>query len=245
VKLEVRHLSKSYGGVQAVRDISFGVAGGELVGMIGPNGAGKTTCFNMLNGQIVPDEGEFLLDGQPLAGLPPRDIWRHGVGRTFQVAQTFGSMTVRENVQVALLSERRRLFSLFGSARRFGMDQADRLLTRVGMLGEAARPCAMLAYGDLKRVELAVALANRPKLLLMDEPTAGMAPAERTSLMRLAADLARDEGLAVLFTEHDMSVVFGFASRVLVLHRGEVIASGAPEEIRNDARVKEVYLGHA
>jgi branched-chain amino acid transport system ATP-binding protein len=245
VKLDVRHLWKSYDGVQAVRDVSFSVAGGELVGMIGPNGAGKTTCFNMLNGQIAPDEGEFLLDGRPLAGLTPRDIWRHGVGRTFQVAQTFGSMTVRENVQVALLSERRRLFSLFGSATRFEADQADGLLARVGMLEQAARPCSMLAYGDLKRVELAVALANRPKLLLMDEPTAGMAPAERTSLMRLAADLARDEGLAVLFTEHDMSVVFGFASRVVVLHRGEVIAAGAPEEIRNDARVKEVYLGRA
>jgi branched-chain amino acid transport system ATP-binding protein len=154
-------------------------------------------------------------------------------------------MTVRENVQVALLSERRRLFSLFGSATGFEVDQADRLLARVGMLEQAARPCSMLAYGDLKRVELAVALANRPKLLLMDEPTAGMAPAERTALMRLAADLARDDGLAVLFTEHDMSVVFGFASRVVVLHRGEVIAVGAPEEIRNDSRVKEVYLGHA
>jgi branched-chain amino acid transport system ATP-binding protein len=243
--LEVRHLWKKYDGVQAVRDVSFSVAPGELVGMIGPNGAGKTTCFNMLNGQIAPDEGEFLLDGRALAGLPPRDIWRQGVGRTFQVAQTFGSMTVRENVQVALLSERRRLFSLFGSATGFEVDQADRLLARVGMLEQAARPCSMLAYGDLKRVELAVALANRPKLLLMDEPTAGMAPAERTALMRLAADLARDDGLAVLFTEHDMSVVFGFASRVVVLHRGEVIAVGAPEEIRNDSRVKEVYLGHA
>jgi branched-chain amino acid transport system ATP-binding protein len=243
--LEVRHLSKSYDGVQAVRDVSFSVAAGELVGMIGPNGAGKTTCFNMLNGQIAPDEGEFLLDGRPLAGLPPRDIWRHGVGRTFQVAQTFGSMTVRENVQVALLSERRRLFSFFGSASGFQVDQADRLLARVGMLDQAARPCSMLAYGDLKRVELAVALANRPKLLLMDEPTAGMAPAERTTLMQLAADLARDEGLAVLFTEHDMRVVFGFASRVVVLHRGEVIAAGTADEVRNDARVKEVYFGHA
>jgi branched-chain amino acid transport system ATP-binding protein len=243
--LEVRHLSKSYDGVQAVRGVSFSVAAGELVGMIGPNGAGKTTCFNMLNGQIAPDQGEFLLDGRPLAGLPPRDIWRHGVGRTFQVAQTFGSMTVRENVQVALLSERRRLFSFFGSASGFQVDQADQLLARVGMLDQAARPCSMLAYGDLKRVELAVALANRPKLLLMDEPTAGMAPAERATLMQLAANLARNEGLAVLFTEHDMRVVFGFASRIVVLHRGEVIAVGAADEVRNDARVKEVYFGHA
>jgi branched-chain amino acid transport system ATP-binding protein len=243
--LEVRHLSKSYGGIRAVRDVSFTVDAGELVGMIGPNGAGKTTCFNMLNGQIAPDAGEILLGGRRLDGLPPHQIWRHGVGRTFQLTQTFGSMTVRENVQMALLSEKRRLFSFFSAATGFQTDRADDLLQRVGMREQAQRQCAVLAYGDLKRVELAVALANRPKLLLMDEPTAGMAAGERAALMRLAAELARGEGLAVLFTEHDMRVVFGFATRVIVLHAGEVIASGAPAEVRGNPRVKEVYLGHA
>jgi len=238
-------VSKAYGGVQALREVSFGVDAGELVGMIGPNGAGKTTCFNLLNGQLVPDAGEILLEGRPVAGLGPRRIWRRGVGRTFQVAATFGSMTVRENIQVALLSFRKRLSSFFKSAGRLEIAEADALLRRVGMLDQAERPCALLAYGDLKRVELAIALANRPRLLLMDEPTAGMAPQERTALMELAAGLARSDGAAVLFTEHDMKVVFGFATRVIVLHSGELIASGPPGEIRADPRVREVYLGNA
>jgi branched-chain amino acid transport system ATP-binding protein len=154
-------------------------------------------------------------------------------------------MTVRENVQVALLSHHQRLFSLGTPAGKFQVDEADALLARVGMLQQAGRTCAVLAYGDLKRVELAVALANRPRLLLMDEPTAGMAPGERQALMQLAAARARSERIAVLFTEHDMEVVFNFASRIIVLHGGEVIAAGAPAEVRANPRVREVYLGNA
>ena len=243
--LTVQRLSKAYGGVEAVRDVSFSVAAGELVAIIGPNGAGKTTCFNMLNGQLAPDSGDILLEGKSLVGLPPHRIWRLGVGRTFQVAATLGSMTVRENVQTALLSHHGRSYSLWARAERFRIDEADALLARVGMRDQAERPCATLSYGDLKRVELAVALANRPRLLLMDEPTAGMAPAERGALMDLAATLARRERIAVLFTEHDMKVVFGYADRVIVLHLGEVIAAGKPDEVRADARVREVYLGDA
>ena len=243
--LAVSHLSKAYGGVEAVRDVSFGVDAGEMVALIGPNGAGKTTCFNLLNGQLQPDSGDIRLGDTSLLGLPPHRIWRLGVGRTFQVTATFASMTVRENVQAALLSHQRRNYSMWTRAAAYHVDEADALLDRVGMLGQAARPCAELAYGDLKRVELAVALANRPRLLLMDEPTAGMAPEERGALMQLAAALAREDNLAVLFTEHDMSVVFGFATRVIVLHLGEVIATGAPDEVRADPRVREVYLGDA
>jgi len=245
VILQARGLSKRYGGVHAVRGVSFAIGAGELVGLIGPNGAGKTTCFNLLNGQLVPDSGEVLLEGRSLRGLRPREVWRRGVGRTFQVAATFGSMSVRENVQVTLLSCARRLSSLLGSVPRMPTDEAERLLERVGMLDRAGRACSTLAYGDLKRVELAMALANRPKLLLMDEPTSGMAPAERAALMALAAASARDEGTAVLFTEHDMDVVFGFATRILVLHSGRLIASGTPDEVRADPQVREVYLGDA
>ncbi len=243
--LAVQGLAKSYGGVRALRGVSFTVSSGELVAMIGPNGAGKTTCFNLLNGQLAPDAGEITLDGRSLVGRAPREIWRLGVGRTFQVTATFGSMSVRENVQVALVSASRRLYAPFAAFGGLHAAEADGLLARVGMLGQAARPCAVLAYGDLKRLELAIALANRPRLLLMDEPTAGMAPEERGALMDLARTLAKTDGIAVLFTEHDMDIVFGHADRVLVLHAGELIAAGAPEAVRADARVQEVYLGAA
>ena len=241
--LEVAHLAKSFGGVHAVRDVSFAVAAGELLAMIGPNGAGKTTCFNMLNGQVAPDAGSVRLEGREIVGLPPRGVWRRGVGRTFQVTATFASMTVRENVQVALLSHHRRLGGWWQPAASLDRDAADRLLARVGMLEQANRACSVLAYGDLKRVELAVALANEPRLLLMDEPTAGMAPKERIELMALAAEIVRERRIAVLFTEHDMDVVFAHADRVIVLDRGRLIASGAPAEVRANAEVQQVYLG--
>ena len=243
--LVIRRLSRRYGAFEALRGVSFGVSSGELVALIGPNGAGKTTCFNILSGQLAPDAGEVELDGREIGGRAPREIWRLGVGRTFQITATFGSMSVRENVQVALASHHRAQYALRGSLGDRYVAEADALLARVGMLEQADRPCALLAYGDLKRVELAIALANSPRLLLMDEPTAGMAPEERGELMSLAARLAKSEGIAVLFTEHDMDVVFGHADRVVVLHSGEVIASGRPEDIRDDPRVQEVYLGVA
>ena len=241
--LIVAGLDKSYGGVHAVRNVSFDVAGGEMLALIGPNGAGKTTCFNLVNGQIRPDAGTVTLQGQRIDGKKPRQIWRLGVGRTFQITATFASMTVRENVQLVLLSHHRRLRSLFAAASSLCANDADALLARVGMLEQADRACAVLAYGDLKRVELAIALANAPKLLLMDEPTAGMAPKERAGLMALTAALARNDGIAVLFTEHDMDAVFTHADRIIVLNRGRMIAAGAPAAVRADPEVRAVYLG--
>ena len=241
--LQVEGLHKAFGGVQAVEDVSFAVAAGELLALIGPNGAGKSTCFNMLNGQLAPDSGVVRLDGRDIVGLGPRAVWRLGVGRTFQITATFASLTVRENVQMALYSHAGKLHRLLA---RFGTTltaEADALLEQVGMRDQAARPCGALAYGDLKRVELAMALANNPRLLLMDEPTAGMAPKERVALMELAAGLARAQKIAVLFTEHDMDVVFGQADRIIVLDRGRLIAGGRPEEVRGNADVRAVYLG--
>jgi branched-chain amino acid transport system ATP-binding protein len=241
--LSVGHLTKSFGGIDAVRDVSFAVAAGELVALIGPNGAGKTTCFNLVNGQLAPDVGTVTLSGTRIDRLPPRAIARMGVGRTFQVAATFASMTVRENVQLALLSHSGAHRGVTARAVDCMRAEADILLERVRMSKFGDQGCATLAYGDAKRVELALALAGKPRLLLMDEPTAGMSPRSRGRLMQLVADLARAERIAVLFTEHDMDVVFGHADRIIVLDRGRVIAEGSPAEIRANAEVQAVYLG--
>lgn len=241
--LETRSLSKSFGGVRAVDDVSFTVNEREIVALIGPNGAGKTTCFNILNGNLAPDGGSVLLDGRVITGLPPRHIWRLGVGRTFQITATFQSMTVLENVQMALISHHRRIFDLISPVCRLYAREAAMLLDMVGMADQAARAASELAYGDLKRLELAISLAHSPRLLLMDEPTAGMAPSERTSLMALITRIVARDGIGVLFTEHDMDVVFGHAQRILVLNRGKLIAAGSAEAIRADPLVREVYLG--
>lgn len=241
--LEVNGLSKSFGGIHAVNDVTFNVSGGELLALIGPNGAGKSTCFNMLMGQLKPNNGSIHLDGQSIVGLAPRAIWRMGVGRTFQITATYPSMTVIENVQMAFVSHHRQTFSFRPRARDLYINEAQKLLDLVGMTGQENRAAAVLAYGDVKRLELAIALANSPKLLLMDEPTAGMAPKERIALMQLTADIVEDRGLSVLFTEHDMDVVFAHAHRIMVLNRGELIAEGTADEIRDNAQVKEVYLG--
>jgi branched-chain amino acid transport system ATP-binding protein len=197
----------------------------------------------MINGQLRPDAGEVVLEGQPITGRKPRDIWRLGVGRTFQVAATYSSMTVAENVQVALQSREARLFDVWSRAAAVLRGEALDLLDAVGLRDRADEPCSTLAYGDIKTVELAIALANKPKLLLMDEPTAGMAPRERSALMTLTKRLVRERNLGVLFTEHSMDVVFAHADRIIVLARGQLIAAGAPQAIRDNEKVREVYFG--
>ena len=243
--LRVEGLAKSFGGFRAVAGVSFSVARGEIVALIGPNGAGKTTTFNLVNGQLAPDAGRVWLGTDDVTGLSPRELWRRRVARTFQITATFPSMTVAENVAVAVMAERGPWAGLAGLSRMPALDEPEtrRLLGSVGLTALADRLCGTLAYGDLKRVELAMALANAPQLLLMDEPTAGMAAAEREALMALAVGVARDRGAAVLFTEHDMSVVFRHAGRVLVMSRGALVASGTPAEIRDSPLVREVYLG--
>ena len=243
IVLETKGLSKAFDGIIAVDDVSFQLKKGELLALIGPNGAGKSTCFNMLMGQLAPTTGDIYLSGERINGLRPRQIWRKGVGRTFQITATYSSMTVVENVQMALLSHHKKVFRFTPYAHRMYHADATALLEKVGMASQAERHCAVLAYGDLKRMELAIALAHNPALLLMDEPTAGMAPKERVALMQLTADIVRDEQVSVLFTEHDMDVVFSHAHRIMVLNRGKLIAEGNATEIRNSPLVQEVYLG--
>ena len=241
--LELRNVSCHYGDFIAVENVSFTLQRGEMLALIGPNGAGKSTTFNMIGGQLAVTSGSIWLNGDAITNQSPRAIWRKGAGRTFQIASTFNSFTVLENIQMALLSYHGRTLNLWKNMRKQFHGQAMQLLERVGMHGQAERPCAELAYGDIKRVELAMALASRPALLLMDEPTAGMAPQERTALMALTRDVAKAQNTGVLFTEHSMDVVFGFADRILVLSRGQLIAQGDAREIRENAKVREVYFG--
>ena len=243
--LETRGLSKSFGGVRAVAGVDLTMVRGEIRALIGPNGAGKTTLFNILTGQLRADAGLVLFKGARLGGLPPYAVWRRGVSRTFQITATFATLTALENVQVARLSHLGKTYTLLPAARRLQVEESRALLEQVGLGDQAGRPAAVLAYGDLKKLELAVALANDPEVLLLDEPTAGMAPAERGALMALTGRIARARGLTVLFTEHDMDVVFAIADRIMVLHQGRVIADGPPAAVRADPQVQRVYLGDA
>lgn len=241
--LSVRNVGKSFGGVRANDSVSFDLGKGELLALIGPNGAGKSTLFNMINGQLRADTGSILFQGRELIGLKPREIWALGVGRTFQVAHPFNSMTVIQNVQVALMSRDRNIFNFWRRGTDYGHDEAMELLRRVSLEDQWNKPCSYMAYGDVKRLELAVALVHKPQLLLMDEPTAGMAPHERNELMALTKRLVVENELSVLFTEHSMDVIFAYSDRVVVLARGRLIAEGTPAEMRVDTKVQEVYLG--
>jgi len=241
--LRVVGVRRAFGGVRAVDGVSFDLVRGEIRALIGPNGAGKSTLFNVLTGQLPADGGAVAYRGEPILGLAPHAIWRRGVSRTFQITATFATLSALENVQVARLSHTGGSRVLLRSADRLEVVRSRALLEQVGLGAEAARPAGVLAYGDLKKLELAIALANDPELLFLDEPTAGMAPAERGALMALTASLARERKLTVLFTEHDMDVVFAVAERIMVLHQGRVIAEGTPHEVRADPEVQAVYLG--
>ena len=241
--LQVRHLHKSFGSQMAVNNVSFDVGAGELLAVIGPNGAGKSTTFNLVNGQLLPDSGSVSLSGQSLIGRKPHALWRQGVSRTFQMAEVFRSMTVIENVQMAMLSAQGLQLSPWRRTRQHRAEAAQTLLEKVGLAELSQQISDTLAYGDIKRLELAMALVNQPRLLLMDEPTAGMPPTERHALMGLVQFLAKERDVAVMFTEHSMDMVFSFATRILVMAQGRILVEGTPQEVQNNPLAQSVYLG--
>ncbi len=241
--LALAGVRKHFAGVRAVDGVTLDLAAGEFTALIGPNGAGKSTLLAMIAGQLRADAGSIAFEGRRIDGGAPARLARQGIGRTFQSARVFASMTVLESVQLALAVRAGAQFDAVHSLWRRDARDACALLARVGLATQEKAAAAGLGYGDLKRLELALALAGAPRLLLMDEPTAGMAPAERIALMDLVRDLARATALTVLFTEHSMDVVFRYARRVIVLSRGVVIADGAPEAVRADAAAQAAYFG--
>ncbi|HET6605026.1 MAG TPA: ABC transporter ATP-binding protein [Rhodopila sp.] len=241
--LDVIGLTKAFGGNVVVDSIRFQIEAGQIVGLIGPNGAGKSTCFNMLSGQLRPDRGEIRLDGARIDGSSPEQIWRAGVGRSFQIAAAFASLSVIDNVRAALLARHRLVWRFLRSAQTVLTREAEALLDRAGLSAQAGSICGTLAYGDLKRLEFALATAHQPMLLLLDEPMAGMTEADRRPLATLIQSLAHDTGCAVLLTEHDTDTVFRIADHVLVLDKGTLIASGPPAAVRHDPAVQAAYLG--
>ncbi len=241
--LEIDTVHKNFGGFVAINDVSFALEEGETHAIIGPNGAGKTTFFNLITGHLQPDHGSVTFDGRAITGMAPHRIVKLGLARSFQRINIYPRMSVFENVQVALIARDAMHFKLFTLGAALNRDETSELLALVGLGDEANEVAGELAYGKQKQLELAIALAANPKVLLLDEPTAGMSPQETAESIRLIEQITVARGLTLLFTEHDMGVVFGIADRISVLHHGVIIASGKPDEVRNDEEVRRVYLG--
>ncbi len=243
--LKVEGLKKAFGGLQAVNDVNLEIQPGELSSIIGPNGAGKTTFFNLVTGYLSKDSGKVFFKGQDISHLSPPKICHQGVGRAFQVSNIFPRFTTYDNVQVAVMVHKGHALNFFSDARRFCREETLKILKEVGLADQANVLSRSLAHGDQKRLDIAIALANEPALLMLDEPTAGMNPKESFKIMELVAIIAKARGMTVVFIEHDMDIVFSISDRIRVMHLGGLFAEGKPEEIRRSPEVKQIYLGES
>jgi branched-chain amino acid transport system ATP-binding protein len=245
--LQTRDLTKEFGGLRALDQVNIEIERGELVSLIGPNGAGKSTLINCITGLLEPTEGDITYDGTDLVGLEPYEITQLGVGRSFQTASIFPELTVRENIQVASFTTEHGSFSVNFHRRRDSYDDVQdrtaRILDTIELEEEADMPAQDLPYGDKRRLEVAIGLATDPDFMFMDEPTAGMSPAETNMTVNLIRNLLDDWGMTIFLVEHDMDIIFGVSDRIFTLHQGEIIAKGTPDEIRDHPAVREAYLG--
>jgi branched-chain amino acid transport system ATP-binding protein len=241
--LEIENLTKSFGGVMAIAGVSFGIEQGTIHAVIGPNGAGKTTLFHAITGYHRPDSGRVVFMGEDITGLSSHQICRKGVGRSFQIINIYPSLSVFQNVQAAILSRIGKGLNFFSPAKNMGRNETEEILDLIGLYEQKQIIANALSHGDKKRLEVAIALGNQPKLLLLDEPTAGMSLEETTAIIHLIGKLCQEKGLTVFFTEHDMSVVFSIARRIIVMHQGKIIAEGSREDVKNNKQVQKVYLG--
>ncbi len=241
--LRLESVDKSFGDFKAVDEAHLSVGEGDLVAVIGPNGAGKTTLFNLISGQLERDRGKIVFMGQDIGGLPPYEICKRGIARSFQIANIFHRLTVFENIQIAILSQQRKNNNLFRPAKSLAVSETNSILKSVGLAGKGGDVAGSLSHGDQKILEIAIALGNEPKLLILDEPTAGMSPEETAATMELIKDLAKTRGLTILFCEHDMEVVFSTAQSIMVMHQGRTLVQGSPEAVRSNEEVLKAYLG--
>ncbi len=241
--LKVTGLSKSFGGFMAVNKANLSVKKGEIVAVIGPNGAGKTTLFNLITGLLKPDEGQVLFKGEEITGLPAHKTCKKGITRSFQVVNIFSRQTIFENVRISVLSQQERTFNMLTPVKSLVIKETNEILESVGLLVKKDSICGALSHGDQKVLEIAIALAGKPELLILDEPTAGMSPEETARCIDLIKRLSQDLGFTILFCEHDMELVFAIAHRIMVMVRGATVIQGPPEEVRCNQQVQDAYLG--
>ncbi len=241
--LEVKSLAKSFGGFAAVNGANLSVEKGEIVAVIGPNGAGKTTLFNLITGVLKPEKGQVIFKGEDITRLPSYEICKKGISRSFQVVNVFQRLSIFENVQISILSRERKTWNLFTPSAKLVLEETNEILEGVGLMGKSGRTTGLISHGDRKVLEIAMALGGNPELLILDEPTAGMAPEETSRCIELIKDLSRKRGLTILFCEHDMEIVFGIANRIMVMVRGGTIIQGSCDEVRRNQAVQEAYLG--